>query len=161
MRGGGERRRPGRARNASANSLANAGRGNTSTGAAVSTAAKRWCRSRPSVISPPELSRDGQPHRHLGLDFHFLQPAGRRVAEYRPEGHRTDHEADPHADNDPWQRLWHGAAVPAEHQQRAVDAAGGVRGDLRRAGHALRKLQPAADDPVHAALRRGRARCWR
>jgi multidrug efflux pump len=45
------------ARNLAANSLANAGRGNTSTGSAVSISQKPWCRFRPSAISRPAPRR--------------------------------------------------------------------------------------------------------
>ena len=69
------------ARNLAANSLANAGRGNTSTGSAVSVAA----RARRAVLGLQPFRHQHhadqrEPHRHLGLDLDRLQSARRRVA---------------------------------------------------------------------------------
>ena len=111
------------ARNLAANSLANAGRGNTSTGSAVSV-------SKETVVPFSAFSHfatgttpgQRESHRHLGLHLDLVQPARRRVAQHRAGGHRADHERDPHADHHPRRLVRHGAPVPAECQRPAPDA---------------------------------------
>ena len=112
------------ARNLASNSLANAGRGNTSTGAAISVAAEHVVPFSAfshfnTSTTPTTVSHTGTSISHVIL----LQPAGGRGNQHRAGGHRTDHGAHPHAHQRSWQCLWHGAAVPAVNQQSAAGPA--------------------------------------
>ena len=102
-------------------------------------------------------ARERQSHRHLGLDLDLIQPAGRGVAR-APDSPRS-------------RRRWSEIHMPVSihggtygtarlFQQNASSQPlmllAALAGDLRRAGHAVRELQPAADDSLDAALGRSR-----
>ena len=67
------------ARNLASNSLANAGRGNTSTGSAVSGETPEDFHGAAFGLQPLRHDHDArqrQSHRHVGIDIDLLQPAG-------------------------------------------------------------------------------------
>ena len=81
------------ARNYAANSLANGGGGNTSTGSAVSVAAETLVPFAAfSHFSTEHHAGERQSHRHFGLDIDCVQPAGGRVDRHGSGRDRTQDE---------------------------------------------------------------------
>ena len=117
----------------------------STAGTAVPLSAIATIRQQPSAL---QVSHVGQ-FPAATISFNLAKGVALGTAVNADQGGRT---ADRRADLGHHHLPRRGGGVPVLPVQRALADPGGDRGDLHRAGRALRELHPPGDHPVHPAL---------